>query len=866
MAHWFQRFRRPSPVKIRDDEDILAFALHANGRVDAIKQGSGLYGMGLGTGDFGAGAFSETAFGVNVALSQSTLGWSAAYTVSTWVYRCIEVRKSAVHRMPWAIINKRTKERVTDHPLEIAIRRNQQRIFKKIEQSQLLYGETFIELAENPWGYRSDLYWLNNNGMAVLVGAGRIVGYAYMAMQGGTPKNLEVEDVAFMKTDNPFNDLRGLSPTEVIMDEVAIDKDVARVVRAYYANDTRVGILLIPKTALTPADSERFMAIWKEQHQGPNKAGKPVLMPYDMTVERVQEPATLDDVQLRESTRREIAAAYGVPLSMAGGWDDAKYQSLPEQRKSFYEETIIPECDNIAEFINASIMPHFDDSGQCEFKYDYMQIMAMTEDAQRKNDIYSNRLVSGMITRAEARAALGHPVTEADEVYYVPATVTVVPVNQLPPANPPMPPQMPPGAPTGGAPQTPPPTPLQTSNQPTQKPQLPATPAPRQLPQPGARPVQPAQPKSVVSAQSTPEAELAAWEKKALNHGAIKATRFEASLLPVEIQTIVRGGLLAAGKDANKATIRTVFAAARKAWGAADNNATKYEDQPRAENGRLTFGKKPGSESSDKPDGPKTPDSPDAGHRGSESTTPQEHDDTARKPKELDWAHWKNVTRITTVPPDSDIGRKFSEELKNKTGFSVEDFLTAAGVAEIPTDKFGNLTARVLPTYRYSGALPIPGTATSVQRVTVWVQNPENHNAAPDLLRTFHFDEQGKPTVVENEHFYMPKDQTGTGLGTKVFASQVDKAAKMGFKRIDTIGGRSEEMNGYYTWPRLGYDGMVKGPDGQPTRLTDLMRTKEGRDYWKQNGVQMKMSFDLSENSRSRKILDAYVKERFGGK
>lgn len=550
----FRNLRKPNPTKaMQGDDTLLGYNLYADGRIQAIKQGSGMYGAG-----FGSGAFSETAFGTQIALSQSTFGWSAAYSVSTWVYRCIEVRKSAVHRMPWAVYSKRTKQPIPKHPLTIALKRNRQKIFKKLEQSQLLYGETFIEKSVNDYGYTSDLFWLNNNGMAVLQGAGHIMGYAYTAMQGGEPQTFEVDEVAFMKTDNPFNDLRGMSPTEVIMDDVAIDKDVARVVRAYYANDTRVGVIFIPKTNLLPSDQERFMEFFKRDNQGTNKAGKPVLMPQDMTVERIQEPATLDDVQLRESTRRAIAAGYGVPLSLAGGWDDAKYQSLPEQRKSFYEETIIPECDNIAEFINTDMMPFFDDSGNSYFAYDYISILALTEDAQKKNDIYSNRLVSGLITRGEARQALGHPVRPQDDVYYIPTGATVIPANEQIFVTP-------------NTDQVSDTTQEQQNEQPitpsASKPTQPSPNKPTGAPQGNnLQPKQtPAPAKSIAPPQTTIEDELTAWEKKALNTNAVKAVSFVAYIVPKELAANLRTTLAAAGKLADRATIKAIFAEARKA-------------------------------------------------------------------------------------------------------------------------------------------------------------------------------------------------------------------------------------------------------------------------------------------------------------
>ena len=573
-------------------DNILGFALHADGRVDAIKQGSGIYGSGFGTF-----AFSETAFSSTLALSQSTFGWSAAYSVSTWCYRCIEVRKKAVSRMPWHIYSKRTGKVVSGTPVEVALRRNRQKLFQRIEVSQLLFGETFIELAKiedprNPFvGTVSDLYWLNNNGMAVIQGAGYIEGYQYTAMQGGTPLVLDVNDVAFMKTFNPMNDLRGMSPTEVVMDEIAIDKDVARVVRAYYANDTRVGLLLIPKRDMQPADSERFMQTWKLQHQGVNQAGKPILMPQDVSVERVQEPATLDDVQLRESVRREIASGYGVPLALAGAWDEANYDSVDTQRKSFYEETVIPECDDIADFINHDIMPRFDGMENVVFKFDYSTVLALGEDANAKITSITSKLNAGLITLNEAREASGEPALPTGNVFYIPAGVIMVTPDLLGEMQP-----KPSYQPFGNPQVTPyeasqlasgevPPPPVEVQQQqavaqgssivdankplnpddptpPTDNPQPPALPAPNK-PEP-KQPAAQAPQKTVAPVQSSADAELAAWEKRALNTDAIKATLFVCNHLPDDVQAMVRTDLNAAGRGATKATIRAVFARAKE--------------------------------------------------------------------------------------------------------------------------------------------------------------------------------------------------------------------------------------------------------------------------------------------------------------
>lgn len=148
--------------------------------------------------------------------------------------------------------------------------------------------------------------------------------------------------------------------------------------------------------------------------------------------------------------------------------------------------------------------------------------------------------------------------------------------------------------------------------------------------------------------------------------------------------------------------------------------------------------------------------------------------------------------------------------------------------------------------------------AVQVQSKDGWVAN-----------RKFVMGSDGKP-YIENESFYLPKKLQGQGIGTQVFARQVENASAMGVDNIRTVAARGEDTNGYYTWARLGYDGEIsdgiraKAPEAfaGAKRVSDLMRTKEGRDAWKEHGDTMSMKFDLNENSQSRRVLAAYLKEK----
>lgn len=115
----------------------------------------------------------------------------------------------------------------------------------------------------------------------------------------------------------------------------------------------------------------------------------------------------------------------------------------------------------------------------------------------------------------------------------------------------------------------------------------------------------------------------------------------------------------------------------------------------------------------------------------------------------------------------------------------------------------------------------------------------------------------------------------GKGIGTKIFFDQVSIASAKGFKTISTSATKGHEVNGYYTWARLGYDAKIPGfRSGRfvdkeasevipgATLISDLMKSEKGREWWKSQGVSFEGEFDLTPGSLSMKVLSEYVKQK----
>lgn len=160
-----------------------------------------------------------------------------------------------------------------------------------------------------------------------------------------------------------------------------------------------------------------------------------------------------------------------------------------------------------------------------------------------------------------------------------------------------------------------------------------------------------------------------------------------------------------------------------------------------------------------------------------------------------------------------------------------------------------------------------------------------------DALRYLERDQATGDLVMHNASFLVRADMQGGGLGARIFADEVDTLSKLDVKYIEThaVGAGpntglmpssfTQGANGYYTWPRFGYNGPlpqearnfierailngeIPAEWGNFTTIRQVMEASGGPEWWKANGVPLHLRFDLSDGSYSRRTLENYLKQR----
>lgn len=459
-------------------------------------------------------------------------GYARAYMACTWAFRAsnVFVQKIAEVLRRGAVVDKATGKEVPTHPLttafELAYRYYQQDVYENWLLSKVLYGESYVELVnayplgQHNVGVPKALRVLNALGVEPQINRGRVVGYKY---EGDDGKELFTPDeIAFDKFLNPLDDTRGHGLIATALDSINIDRTIVIFTRAHLKNNARPGLIFTPKEGrLSQADVDLIQTTLREDVKGAANAGNPLLMPtaFDVTV---AEPPKMDDLNtLTDEHKRRICSAIGVPVALVD-YTDMAFQLSPEQNKTFYELTVIPNAEKVARVINTQILPFFDPSRSVEFKLPVDNIRAGLADPRARTEIAGMRLQAGAITLNEYRETLDLDPVPDGNVYLFPIGVQVVKRGQI-------------GAPAPVIPLTPP------VSEPT------PTPPASEAAQPVPPPAKAVDPEQLV--------ELKNWSLVASRKG--RDYKFKALVLPQDVRDYVQVSLF----DGDE--IGDVFAAAR---------------------------------------------------------------------------------------------------------------------------------------------------------------------------------------------------------------------------------------------------------------------------------------------------------------
>jgi|CXWL01.1.fsa_nt_gi 2'-5' RNA ligase len=354
-------------------------------------------------------------------LTQNDWDFARAYVQCEYAFRCIEMVSSDISAIKHGVRNRSTKQDWPDHPLMKALtwarQVCQQDIISLWQKALYIFGETYLLPVSNGFTdpatgkpYYNGLQWLNPLVTEPYIAYGQLQGYDYSAY-GYT--RFQPGQIVHDKVSSIFDDIRGQSRISAVLAAVNIDIEIKRYTLDSFLKDMRMSGILTGREGsdLQQKDVDDALQIIKEKKESRLIALAPALVWQTVQHE-------WDDTQFKASddARRRITTGLGIPMSVVGAWDDAKYQSAPAQLAFYYDHVIFREEDRLTQFINDVVMPYFDPYGEGEWYYDKDSAMALTEDKAVKSQMYGQQFTSGGLTLNEYRKSIGQPPLQGGDI------------------------------------------------------------------------------------------------------------------------------------------------------------------------------------------------------------------------------------------------------------------------------------------------------------------------------------------------------------------------------------------------------------------------------------------------------------------
>ncbi len=249
---------------------------------------------------------------------------------------------------------------------------------------------------------------------------------------------LQAEDVIHIRMAiDPTDHKKGFSPLKSVLREVFGDESAGQLSTALLANMGVPSIVITPKDDIGPTEdeAEQISRAYQRKVAGAQR-GMPLVLSGAMNVDKMSfSPKELDIGMLRNVPESRISAVLGVPAIIAGlqvGLQNGTYSNARELRESFTENTLIPLWRVVAQEIENQLLKVDYANSETEYlQYDIANIRALQQDVTAVYERMNLAVQNGWATLAEARRAVGLPVTDEHEVYYVPADKIVIQKEDL---------------------------------------------------------------------------------------------------------------------------------------------------------------------------------------------------------------------------------------------------------------------------------------------------------------------------------------------------------------------------------------------------------------------------------------------------
>ena len=339
----------------------------------------------------------------------------------TWVARCIDAIAGNQARLPiilrkdnspaGEILTGRKAE--NENLLEILNTKSNigenAFIFRYRLSSQLLLGTrgVFIEKIRGRDGSIVGLSLLPPQSTAPIPDPKTFVSGYEVQMPYGQKIIMKPDDVCWIRRPHPIDPYLSLTPLESCGIALEIENLAKLYNRNYLMNDGRPGGLLVLKGEIDDDDKDEL----KSRFRGNiSRTGYTSVISSEDGVDYIDTSASPRDaayLQMRQITKEEILASFGVPESVIGNAAGRTFSNASEEIRVFWMETMMPHLEPLARGLD-----ELDEKNYVDFDLSEVPILQLYK--QERERYLLQEFQTGLISNNEYRLGSGRKETESD--------------------------------------------------------------------------------------------------------------------------------------------------------------------------------------------------------------------------------------------------------------------------------------------------------------------------------------------------------------------------------------------------------------------------------------------------------------------
>jgi phage portal protein BeeE len=286
---------------------------------------------------------------------------SGLYRTIPTLYRGISIIENECQNVPFAVFNKSGEEvdNTQDWQNTVGFLPNPRRVIGTVSQSLDRHGQAYLLKEQNRAGIVKSLKWMAASNIEPIFQPETGELMRFDRSVGSRTISLQTKDVLyFWLVDSDVEQAPPESwPLRAALQAAGVLHHLDEFMNAYFKSGAIRPMMIMAKGM--PAEEERQrMETWFQQRLMALKNAFKVRVFNADTIEAKQIGDGLDQLQNQELTadqRQDVAMALGIPQAILFA-NSANYATAQSDKKNFYDMTVVPRCELIAEILNDQIL------------------------------------------------------------------------------------------------------------------------------------------------------------------------------------------------------------------------------------------------------------------------------------------------------------------------------------------------------------------------------------------------------------------------------------------------------------------------------------------------------------------------------